>query len=77
LAQALERAYPWLPLQGVCVFRSFMLMRLLSRAGICSPRWVFGVRTWPFHAHCWVQDGDIVLTDHAESLLRYTPIFAA
>jgi hypothetical protein len=76
LAQAFERAYPWLPLQGACIFRGFMLMRLLRRAGIRGPRWVFGVRTWPFHAHCWVQDGDMVLTDHAESLLRYTPIFA-
>jgi hypothetical protein len=76
LARAFEHFSPCLPWQGACVFRGFMLMRLLTRGGAGDVRWVFGVRTWPFHAHCWVQHGDVVLSDYAESLLRYTPIFA-
>jgi hypothetical protein len=77
LARAFEAASPWLPWQGACVFRSFMLMRLLSRAGVHDLHWVFGVKTWPFSAHCWVQQGDVVLSDYAENLPRFSPIFAA
>ena len=77
LARAFEAVSPWLPAQGACVFRSFMLMRLLSRAGASDLHWVFGVRTWPFHAHCWVQEGELVLSDYVEALVGYVPIFCA
>jgi hypothetical protein len=76
LARAFEAASPWLPWQGACLFRSFMLMRLLSWAGARDLQWVFGVKTWPFSAHCWVQQGDVVLSDYAENLPRFSPIFA-
>ena len=39
------------PSAGECLFRSYALLRFL-RAGGCDARWVFGVRTWPFGAHC-------------------------
>jgi hypothetical protein len=35
---------------------------------------VFGVREAPFTAHCWVQDGAVVLNDHLENVDLYTPI---
>ena len=61
---------PW---QGECLFRSYLLLRFL-RAGGCDANWVFGVRTWPFGAHCWLQVGELVLNDYPERLQAFTPI---
>lgn len=38
--------------------------------------WVFGVRTWPFAAHCWIQIGDLVVGDVLDRVRGYTPIRA-
>jgi hypothetical protein len=38
---------------------------------------VFGVRTWPFHAHCWLQCDDVVLDDQADRVAAYAPILVA
>lgn len=73
LVAAFERVLPWLPFQGVCLYRSFLLRRVLHWRGH-QVRWVFGVRTWPFLAHCWLQVGDVVLDDAAERLVAFTPI---
>lgn len=64
---------PWVPLQGECLFRSFMLLAFL-RSGGFDARWVFGVRTWPFQAHCWLQSGALVLDDAADRVAAFTPI---
>lgn len=64
---------PYAPVTGKCLLRSFMLLRLLRRRGL-DACWVFGVRTWPFSAHCWLQIGDMVLDDHADRLVAYEPI---
>ncbi len=77
LAQAYHQLSPWAPFAGDCVFRCFMLLRALRAEGAEGVRWVFGVRTWPFYAHCWLQQGETTLTDHAEPLVSFTPIFAA
>lgn len=73
LVAAFERVLPWLPFQGVCLYRAFLLRRVLRWRGH-RVRWVFGVRTWPFLAHCWLQAGDVVLDDAAERLVAFTPI---
>lgn len=73
LVAAFERMLPWLPFQGVCLYRSFLLLRVLRWRGH-DARWVFGVRTWPFHAHCWLQVGDAALDDTADRLQGLTPI---
>jgi hypothetical protein len=65
---------PWLPLEGECLLRSAMLVSFLRRSELAAD-WVFGVRLWPFHAHCWVQAGDVCLNDDVERLWAYTPIF--
>lgn len=67
---------PWLPLDGVCLFRSGMLSAFLRSLGH-RPTWVFGVRTWPFQAHCWLQAEDIALDDEAERLCAFAPILGA
>ncbi|MDO9245452.1 MAG: lasso peptide biosynthesis protein, partial [Phenylobacterium sp.] len=35
---------PWAPFQGVCLYRSFLLLNLLRHAGLDAV-WAFGVRT--------------------------------
>jgi len=67
---------PWVPSEGECLQRAFQLRRLLARRGIAVD-WVFGVRTWPFGAHCWLQSGDMLVGDRLERVGRYTPIMRA
>jgi Transglutaminase-like superfamily len=68
-----HRWAPFAPAPGKCLLRSFLLLRLLRRRGH-DARWVFGVRTWPFRAHCWLQRGTVVLDDDLETLVPLTPI---
>ena len=78
LAAAARRFQVWAPYAPVtaqCLLRSFMLLRALRRDGL-DATWVFGVRTWPFHAHCWLQADDVVLDDWAERVAAYAPILA-
>ena len=76
LAAVFDRLAPWLPISGKCLVRSFVLLRFLQRSGRDAD-WVFGVRVWPFSAHCWLQVGDMALDDHADRLRAYEPILAA
>lgn len=76
LCAVFDRAVVWLPVSGKCLVRSFLRLRFLQRAGH-DAAWVFGVRTWPFLAHCWLQVGDVVLDDWPERLTLYTPILDA
>ena len=66
-------ARPWIPGEGACLQRSFQLRCVLARHGIATD-WIFGVRTWPFGAHCWLQIGDLVVGDRLARVRRYTPI---
>jgi hypothetical protein len=78
LLAAVDRFHRWVPyapVSGKCLLRSFMLRRRLLRQGY-NAAWVFGVATWPFKAHCWLQCGDTVLDDAADRVAAYTPIFA-
>ncbi|WP_269714832.1 lasso peptide biosynthesis B2 protein [Caulobacter sp. NIBR2454] len=66
---------PWLPFQGQCLYRSYVLLSVLRRCGHDATL-VLGFRTWPFEAHSWLQIGDLVLDDTVDRLERYTPILA-
>jgi len=68
-----RRLAPWLPLDGLCLYRSHLLRSYLAALGH-RVDWMFGVRTWPFRAHCWLQAGDVALDDEAERLVAYHPI---
>ena len=70
-----QAAVPWRPGEGECLQRAFELRYLLARRGMPTT-WVFGVRTWPFAAHCWLQLEDAVIGDTVDRVQRYTPIFA-
>ncbi len=74
-AASFERLSPWLPRAGLCLMRSLQQRLFLARHG-CDAAWVFGVRTWPFEAHCWVQAGDVVLGDAPDYVAGFTPIMA-
>lgn len=71
--EAFHRWAPFAPTSAKCLLRSFMLLRRLQRRGL-DALWVFGVRTWPFHAHCWLQCGDLVLDDEPDRIRAFTPI---
>lgn len=72
-ARRFWRISPWLPVEGECLLRSALLIAYLRRLGLRAD-WVFGVRLWPFMAHCWVQLDDLCLNDDVERLSAYTPI---
>jgi hypothetical protein len=59
--------------RGHCLFHSLALLNFLSRHGI-YPDWVIGVRTAPWGAHSWVQQGSWVLDATPEEVRFYTPI---
>jgi hypothetical protein len=73
--QAFHRWAPYAPVSGKCLLRSFMLRRLLARAGH-DVLWVFGVSTWPFRAHCWLQCGEVALDESVDHLAAFAPILA-
>ena len=72
-AAAFWRFSPLLPIDGACLLRSAMLISHLRRCGLAAD-WVFGVRLWPFMAHCWVQSESVCLNDDVERLSAFTPI---
>lgn len=76
VVQGFHRWAPFAPVSGKCLLRSFMLLRRLHAHGL-DAQWVFGVRTWPFRAHCWLQHGETVLDDHPERVAAYAPILVA
>ena len=73
LVHDFHRWAPFAPLPGKCLVRSFVLLGVLQRWGFTAD-WVFGVRTWPFAAHCWLQIDDVVLDDHHDRLVAFHPI---
>lgn len=63
------------PRSYLCLFDSLALIHFLAAYGQ-FPTWVFGVDAEPFTAHCWLQEGSILLNDTLANVGRYTPIMA-
>jgi hypothetical protein len=76
LAWSFERLRPWLPGSGRCLPSSLLLLQFLRLHGI-EAQWVFGVRTYPFEAHCWIEKDGVVLNDFIEHVRWFTPIAIA
>src|SRR5690606_8203687 len=68
------RPYFFTP-KGNCLFHALALTNFLSRYGL-FPMWVFGVKTDPWGAHSWVQEGDFILDTNPEKVCEFTPILA-
>jgi len=65
---------PLYPRNYLCLFDSLALVEFLALRN-SFPNWVFGVTIDPFKAHCWVQDGPIVLSDTVSFSSRwFSPI---
>lgn len=73
IAIRFQRWAPFAPTSAKCLLRTFMLRRLLRRRGQ-DALWVFGVRTRPFGAHCWLQADGIVLDDDVDRIAAFEPI---
>ncbi len=67
------RSRVYVPIETCCLLDSLALTRFLASRHIAT-RIVFGVTDTPFSAHCWVQFGDLVLTDTVGNTAAYTPI---
>jgi len=65
---------PWFyTARNACLLDSLTLINFLARYGF-FPEWVFGVKTDPFYAHCWVQEGDCVCNDTPDYVRGFSPI---
>lgn len=73
LAQRFVRCRRLVPLRPLCLPDSIAFLWFAMRRGH-APRLVFGVEAFPFTAHCWVQDGDVVLTDALDHASRFKTI---
>jgi hypothetical protein len=76
LALQFDRLRPWVPRSGRCLPSSLLLLKYLRKHGV-SASWVFGVQTFPFEAHCWVEYRGVVLNDTLEHSRWFTPIAVA
>ena len=56
-----------------CLLQSFAHREFLLFHGVVA-QWVFGVRAVPFSAHCWLQQGNVVLNDVAQRAGYLSPI---
>lgn len=63
----------FIPRTGRCLVQSLLLMHFLRLLRIHSEL-VFGVRTHPFEAHCWVEWNSYVLNDSIDHVCWYTVI---
>lgn len=80
VARRATAAFIWLrPLlfgsQDRCLYDSLSLALFLSYYDQ-YPSCVIGVKSAPFGAHAWVQEGNAILNDEPEYVRRFTPIFA-
>jgi hypothetical protein len=72
--EVFERLRPFLfTSRNECLFEALAISEFLAHSKL-FPRWVFGVTTDPFAAHCWLQHGAVAITDAVENTSRYTPI---
>jgi hypothetical protein len=73
LARQFAQAHLYLPRLTRCLPHSLALVAFLKRRG-SHAQLIFGVRTHPFEAHCWVQSGRVVLCDTVTHVRWFTPI---
>lgn len=66
---------PWYPRGYLCLYDGLALLEFLARRKL-FPDWIFGVQAQPFGAHCWVQQGEVLLNESTEYAGQFTPIMA-
>ncbi|MCA0355443.1 MAG: lasso peptide biosynthesis B2 protein [Brevundimonas sp.] len=71
--EVFRQLLPLAPWTGACLLQAELLLRFLNAADLDAD-WVFGVRTFPFLAHCWLQIGEQCVSEAPETLTVYRPI---
>lgn len=61
------------PIARRCLIDSVALARMLLGRGLAADL-IFGIRTGPFAAHCWLQAGEHILTCPHDEARNFTPI---
>ncbi|MDF8333685.1 lasso peptide biosynthesis B2 protein [Novosphingobium cyanobacteriorum] len=75
LARRFDRGRRLAPVKPRCLPDTFAFVRCARRRGHAVVM-VFGVKLYPFEAHCWAQAGSLVLTDPLDRVRRFKPILA-
>ena len=75
IAAAFERTEFLFSPADRCLPRSLAFVAVCNKVGL-APRLIFGVKTNPFVAHCWVQTDERILYDHSPEANLFTPILA-
>lgn len=74
LVNAFVHLRPWVyTSRDACLLDSLTLVNFLAGYGM-FPEWIFGVKTDPFYAHCWVQQEDFVFNDTPDHVRGFSPI---
>lgn len=63
------------PKRNQCLYHALALVVFMAHYGV-HVTWVIGIRTSPFAAHSWVQDGVTLFDAMPAEVLSYTPILA-
>lgn len=61
---------PFYPRNYNCLFDTLAIVRFLRTRDMCGD-WVFGVRSGPFAAHCWLEDEGECLNDDPDFVAPY------
>lgn len=75
LARAFDHGRRLAPFTPCCLPDTLAFVRYARRRGQFADI-VFGVKCFPFEAHCWAQSGGMVLTDPLERVRRFVPMLA-
>lgn len=67
------KARKFVPIETRCLVDSLSMVTFLARRNLHASI-VFGVTSYPFTAHCWVQAGELILNDAIGNTRAYTPI---
>lgn len=76
LAAPFAAASRFASMRDACLPHSLAIAERLVGAGQPA-QLVFGVRLGPFAAHCWVQQGALVVNDRVDVVRSFTPILVA
>lgn len=66
---------PLIPRIGRCLPQALVLRDFLALHGV-ETQIVFGVRSSPFEAHCWVERRGLVINDTVDHIRQFAPIYA-
>jgi hypothetical protein len=69
----LRRVRLFIPTPRRCLPASLITAVFLARRGVTT-QIVFGVRSYPFEAHCWVEYDGFVVDDDLDKVCAFLPI---